>query len=144
MKILTQILVIFALLAVTYPAVAQDAESLKIRIEEHYAAINQGDSETAFSHHLPEFSYFNNAGNQLWEPGFQETAARMGIEPQFVDVRVMMRHFSAKIYGDVGVATFYLNGSFGDTQGTWRVTAVWVWRDGEWLEAHHHESRLEP
>ena len=123
-------------------AMAQDAESLRARIEAHYTAIHAGDFEAVGSHHGPEFSIFPMTGHLLMESGFGDAAARMGTEPQWPGLQVTMRHFSAQLYGDVGVATFYLDGSYGDTRGTWRVTAVWVWRNGQWLEAHHHESRL--
>lgn len=123
-------------------AVAQDAESLKARIQEHYAAIHAGNADVVISHHLPEMSIFTMNGELLMEPGWQETATRMGAEIPWPNANLTMRHFSAQVYDDVGVAIFYLHGSYGDTVGTWRVTAVWVWRDGEWKEAHHHESRL--
>ena len=135
-------LLVAALILTPHVAFAQDAESLKTRIEEHYAAIHAGDAEAVGSHHVPDFSIFPMSGHVLMEPGFYETAVRMGSEPQWPDVQVTMRHFSAQLYDDVGVATFYLDGSYGDTFGTWRVTAVWLWRGGQWLEAHHPESRL--
>ena len=37
-------------------SLAQTAESLKERIQEHYTAINAGDSAATSSHHLQEFS----------------------------------------------------------------------------------------
>jgi hypothetical protein len=54
-----------------------------------------------------------------------------------------MKHFKAQIYDNTGIATFYLEGSFGETSGIWRVSAVWIWEGGSWKEAHHHESRLQ-
>ena len=136
------LLITAALLLLPQFALAQDAESLRTKIEEHYTAIHAGDSATVLSHHLPEFSIFPETGRALLESGFSETAARMGTELQWPDAQVTMKHFSAQLYGNVGIAMFYLDGSVGPTSGTWRVTAVWVWRDGEWKEAHHHESRL--
>ena len=136
------LLITAALLLLPQFALAQDAESLRARIEEHYTAIHAGDTATVLSHHLPEFSMFWIRGPALWESGWSETAARMGTEIPFPDIQVTMTHFSSQLYGDVGIAMFYLDGSRGLISGIWRVTAVWVWRDGEWKEAHHHESPL--
>jgi hypothetical protein len=66
----------------------------------------------------------------------------MGATFAFPKTNVTMKHFSSQIYNNVGVATFYLDGSHGDINALWRVTAVWVWTDGVWKEAHHHESEL--
>lgn len=57
-----------------------------------------------------------------------------------------MSEFRAQIFGNVAVATFYLVGTeIRDDKVrdiTNRVTAFWVKSDGEWKEAHHHESPL--
>ena len=135
-----------ATLALVQVAQAQDAASLQAAIERHYAAIHDGDFEAVWSHHVPEFSIFLWNGELLLESGFQEAAERQGFTPGSWTFNVAMNHFDAQIYGDVGLALFYLTGSYGVddvvTTGTWRVSAVWVWRDGEWKEAHHHESPL--
>lgn len=135
-----------ATLALVQVAHAQDAASLQAAIELHYAAWNAGDVEEGWSHHLPDFSIFPSDGRLLVEPGFREAEDRQGVKPQAGSINVLMNHFNAQIYGDVGVALFYLVGSFTVdeeiTTGTWRVSAVWVWRNGEWKEAHHHESPL--
>ncbi len=141
------LLVIAAALASTPAATsAQDAASLRAAIEEHYAAIHGEDMDATLSHHLPEFSWFSSDGRPLMESGAQETAERMGTVLDFGTGNVYMSHFNAQIYGDVGVATFYLVGTHswgGETKhGTWRVSAVWVRQGDEWREAHHHESPL--
>ncbi len=131
---------LFAAVLILLPQFAsgQDAESLRARIEAHYTAIHASDRDVTRSHHLPEISIFPGDGHLLMEPGWDETGTRMGAEIPFPDAVVTMKHFSAQMYGDVGIALFYLDGP----HGTFRVSAVWVWRDGEWLEAHHHESAL--
>ena len=121
---------------------AQTAESLKERIQEHYTTIHAGDSDTIMSHHLQEFSIFPNDGSALWESGWKETYKRMGAAFKFPKTNVTMKHFSSQIYNNVGVATFYLDGTRDDVSSLTRVTAVWVWTDGVWKEAHHHESEL--
>jgi ketosteroid isomerase-like protein len=140
------VLVVAPVLALAQAAHAQDAASLRTAIESHYAAIHAGDLETAISHHLPDFSIFPDNGRILLEPGFFEAAERQGATIEWPTFNLSMSHFSAQIYDDVGVAMFYLSGtkSVGGevTAGTWRVSAVWRWQDGEWKEAHHHESRL--
>ena len=121
---------------------AQTAENLKESIQEHYKAIHSGDSEATMSHHLQEFSIFPYNGNALSESGWQETYEKMGATLKFPEANLTMKHFSSQIYDNVGVATFYLDGTHGDVHGLWRVTAVWVWTNGVWKEAHHHESEL--
>ena len=123
-------------------SLAQTAESLRERIQEHYTAIHAGDIAAIQSHHLQEFSIFPWNGNALLESGWEETFEKMGTNFKFPKANVTMKHFSAQIYNNVGVATFYLDGTYGDISGLWRVTAVWVWADGMWKEAHHHESGL--
>ena len=59
-------------------SLGQTAESLKERIQEHYTAINAGDSAATSSHHLQEFSIFPANGNALFEPGSMETSEKMG------------------------------------------------------------------
>jgi len=125
---------------------AQDAASLRTAIEGHYAAIHAGDSETLRSHPLADFSSFRSDGRILYESGFADAAERQGATFDFSTPNLTMNHFTAQIYDDIGVAMFYLAGTktLGEkvTTGTWRVSAVWRWQDGEWLEAHHHESAL--
>ena len=143
MGTLTAVLV---LVSVALPASAQDAASLRGAIEVHYSAIHSGDLQVASSHHLPEFSWFSSDGRPLLTTEDQEGAARMGAVLDFGEGNVYMSDFDAQIYGDVGVATFYLIGTRtwgGETKsGTWRVSAVWVHDGDTWREAHHHESPL--
>ena len=140
------VLVVALVLAFAQIAHAQDAASLRTAIETHYAAIHAGDSETTVSHHLLDFSIFPGDGGMLMEPGFFEAAEHMGATFVFPTSNLAMNHFNAQIYDDVGIALFYLSGTRtarGEvTAGTWRVSAVWRWQDGEWKEAHHHESPL--
>lgn len=134
--------VVAALALVPRVAAGQDAENLRAAIEGHYTAIHAADVEATSSHHLPEITIFPGDGHALMEVGWEETTARMGTAPSWPDGQVTMKHFSSQIYGEVGIAMFYLDGTHGGEPGTWRVSAVWVWRGGEWKEAHHHESRL--
>ena len=133
---------IITLILIATISLAQTAESLRERIQEHYTAIHAGDNAAIQSHHLQEFSIFPWNGNALLESGWEETFEKMGTNFKFPKANVTMKHFNAQIYNNVGVATFYLDGTYGDISGLWRVTAVWVWSDGMWKEAHHHESEL--
>lgn len=146
MKTLTLLVAFGVALVPTHAAQAQDAASLRAAIERHYAAIHAKDQESVLQQHLPEFTMFFSDGRLLLEAGFAEAAARMGSDLGIVTGNVYMSDFNAQIYGDVGVATFYLVGTHargGETRrGTWRVTAVWVREGDEWKEAHHHESPL--
>ena len=133
---------IIKLILIATISLAQTAESLRERIQEHYTAIHAGDNAAIQSHHLQEFSIFPWNGNALLESGWEETFEKMGTNFKFPNANVTMKHFNAQIYNNVGVATFYLDGTYGDVSGLWRVTAVWIWADGIWKEAHHHESEL--
>jgi hypothetical protein len=135
---------LFVAAVILFPqaALAQSADDLQAQIEDHYAAIHTGDLEAVADHHLPEISVFPPTGHMLMESGWEAADARMGAATPFPETAVVMRHFSAQLYDDVGVATFYLDGVHDGERGTWRVSAVWVWRNGSWLESHHHESRL--
>lgn len=126
---------------------AQDAASVCAMAERHYAAIRAGDMNTVVEHHLSEFTFFMSDGGLLWafrsldqqQTEFQEMA------PLFIS-KTYIRHCSAQVYGNTGIATYYLVGTVTigpNTQtGTWRVTEVWVRQGNEWKEAHHHESPL--
>ncbi len=128
------------------PTRAQEIEEVRAVIERHYAAIHAADLETVFGHHLPDMTWFSSHGNLLFESGAVEAAERMGTTLDFGTTNVYMNHFDAQIYGNVAVATFYLVGTqtlgTETKRGAWRVTAVWVRENGEWKEAHHHESPL--
>ena len=136
------LLFIFTISSLAYVSIAQSAETLKDRIQEHYKAIHSDNTDQVLAHHLDEFSLFPWDGSALLESGFQQTAENMGSEVLFPDLNLIMKHFNAQIYDNVGLATFYLQGNYGEVSGLWRVSAVWVWEDGMWKEAHHHESRL--
>ena len=125
----------------------QDAAAVCAVAERHYAAIRAGDRDTILQQHLPEFTFFTSDGRLLWtfrsidqqRTEFQET------DPSFTS-KTYIRHCTAQVYGNTGIATYYLVGSVtsggGTTSGTWRVTEVWVRQGNEWKEAHHHESPL--
>jgi ketosteroid isomerase-like protein len=146
MKKLTLPVFLGAAILAGHAADAQDEASLRATIEKHYAAIHKQDSDSVFQHHLPDFTWFASDGRLLMEAGAAEAAERSGTTLDFGTSNVYMNHFRAQIYGNVGVATFYLVGTHtwaGETKnGTWRVSAVWVWTGDEWKEAHHHESPL--
>lgn len=139
MKFLFSIVLIVLTTSISF---AQTAENLKERIQEHYTSIHSQNHEAILSHHLEEFSLFPHDGSALLESGFFETIEKMGADLELPKANVTMKHFNAQIYDNVGVATFYLDGSHGEENGLWRVTAVWVWKKGEWKESHHHESKL--
>jgi ketosteroid isomerase-like protein len=72
----------------------------------------------------------------------------MGATMYFPTRSVWMTDFKAQIYDDVAVVTFHLVGAYGEGNETrsltHRVSAVWIKTEGEWKEAHHHESPLKP
>ena len=129
--------------------VAQDqqgAADVCAAAEEHYAAIRARDMNTIVQQHLPEFTFFTNDGGLLWTfDSLDQQHSGFESDPTFSS-QTFIRHCSAQVYGDTGIATYYLTGAVttaGVTRtGTSRVTEIWVKQQGEWKEAHHHESPL--
>ena len=126
--------------------IADDAADVRETIERHYAAINADQIESVLNDHLENMTMFLADGTVLWEHDWAQVSERMGATAEFGTLNVRMSNFRAQIYGNVAVATFYLVGTeTRDGKGrniTNRVSAVWVKSDGEWKEAHHHESPL--
>ncbi|MDX1636748.1 MAG: nuclear transport factor 2 family protein [Balneolaceae bacterium] len=146
------VLLVFILsYSLTLNIYAQSAKSLHEKILSHYQAINTGEGESVRNHHLSDFSIFSRSGAMLVKRSDRQTAEKVafstGAENDGSEgscCNVVPYNFSAQIYDNVGVATFYLWGMYGtgdnEVTGLWRVSAVWVFEDEEWKEAHHHES----
>jgi len=125
----------------------QDAAAVCAVAERHYAAIRAGDNNTVLQQHLPEMTWFQGEGGLLWS--FRSLdEQRTGIQEAYPSYTTTtnIRHCTAQVYGNTGIATYYLTGSVtsggNTTSGTWRVTEVWVRQGNDWKEAHHHESPL--
>lgn len=146
MRAMSSCLAVVLMTAAALPVAAQNAAQIRGVIEQHYAAIHAGNLDTVLEHHLPEMTWFPYDGRLLYESGNEASAERMGAVLDYGTSNVYMNHFSAQIYGNVAVATFYLVGPRavgGVTENiATRVTAVWVREGNQWREAHHHESRL--
>ena len=133
-------------ISLSSPVIADDAADVRETIERHYAAINADQIESVLNDHLENMTMFLADGTVLWEHDWAQVSERMGATAVFGTLNVRMSDFRAQIYGNVAVATFYLVGT--ETRDgkvrdiTNRVSAVWVKSDGEWKEAHHHESPL--
>jgi ketosteroid isomerase-like protein len=125
----------------------QDAAAVCAMAERHYAALRAGDMNTVLQQHLPEFTFFTSDGGLLWtfRSLDQQRAELLETAPSF-SFKTSIRHCSAQVYGNTGIATYYLVGSVtignNTSTGTWRVTEVWVRQGNDWKEAHHHESPL--
>jgi ketosteroid isomerase-like protein len=125
----------------------QDAAAVCAIAERHYASIRAADLNAIVQQHLPEFTFFTSDGGLLWtfRSLDQQRTEFQEVDPSFAS-KTYIRHCSAKVYGNTGIATYYLVGSVTSggqpTNGTWRVTEVWVKQGNEWKEAHHHESPL--
>ena len=130
----------------TFAQSAPDAATICAVAERHYAAIRAGDLNTILQQHLPEFTFFTSDGGLLWTfRSLDQQRTEFQGDPSFAS-KTYIRHCSAQVYGNTGIATYYLVGSVTSggktTSGTWRVTEVWVKQGNEWKEAHHHESPL--
>ena len=133
-------------ISLSSPVTADDAADVRETIESHYAAIHTDQIESVLNDHLENMTMFLADGTVLWEHDWAQVSERMGATAVFGTLNVRMSDFRAQVYGNVAVATFYLVGT--ETRDgkvrdiTNRVSAVWVKSDGEWKEAHHHESPL--
>lgn len=127
-------------------AAAQDVAGIRAAIEEHYSHIHAKELDIVFGQHRPEMTWFPVDGRMLFDSAAAASAEAMGATLDWGTINVYMSNFNAQLYGNVAVATFYLTGpssTMGKTEtSTSRVTAVWVYKDGVWTEAHHHESPL--
>lgn len=124
----------------------QDAAAVCAIAERHYAAIRAGDFNTVLQQHLPEFTFFTSGGGLLWTfRSLDQQRSEFQADSSFSS-RTYIRHCSAQVNGNTGIATYYVVGQVTSggktTSGTWRVTEVWVKQGNEWKEAHHHESPL--
>jgi ketosteroid isomerase-like protein len=130
----------------TFAETQQDSAAVCAASERHYAAIRAGDMNAILEHHAPEFTFFTSDGGLLWSfRSIDQQRTEFQIDPSFAST-TYVRHCSAQVYGNVGIATYYLVGSVvtggRSTSGTWRVTEVWVKQGDDWKEVHHHESPL--
>lgn len=131
----------------TFAQGQQDAAAVCAVAERHYAAVRAGDVNTILQLRLPEFTLFASDGGLLWtfrsldqqRNEFEEMNSSFPRRPY-------IRHCNAQVYGDVGIATYYLAQSatngVNTTSRSSRVTEVWVKHGNDWKGAHHHESPL--
>lgn len=144
------VLLLILLVVSLFTVQAQDVASLKEAVVAHYKLINSG--EDVSDQHQSDFTIFFNDGSMLVSREDVAVANQVGFSSGDNDnedesgANVVPYNFKAQIYDNVGLATFYLWGSYGSgenkKEGMWRVSAVWIYEDGVWKEAHHHESPL--
>ena len=149
MKTINLLTILAALTVFTGPALADDSDDVRTAIEKHYYLFQTGDLEASMSkYHLDDFTMFLADGGVLWETDYDSVAERMGAKVDIPRANVRMTNFKAQMYDDVAVVTFFLVGTYGEGDKTRQVTnrasAVWIKTSGEWKEAHHHESALNP
>jgi ketosteroid isomerase-like protein len=138
---------VFLILAAT--ASADPSEEIKSAIEEHYGYINAADYTGASAHHRSDFTMYFPDGGPLWESDYESVANRMKATPNFPEtMNLLMSNYDAVTYDDWAIVTFYLSGTHTRNGKAYnvvnRVSAVWIKENGEWAEAHHHESPLFP
>lgn len=126
-----------------------DRAAVAAAIDAHWTAINSVDTIAVMNHHTGDMTFFS--------PESKERVALASASPATTAVREKFRGSKAnwtprdvliRLFGDVGIATFYNDGSVTWADGKVdreprKVTEVWVRQaDGTWKEAHHHDSRL--
>ena len=126
-----------------------DRAAVAAMIDAHWAAINSNDTVAVKNHHTADMTLFGPESKErvtlaaatpattaLWEK-FR------GSTPNWTPRDVQIR-----LVGDVGIATYYNDGSTRWADGTVdgesrKITEIWVRQaDGSWKEAHHHDSRV--
>ena len=113
---------------------------------EFNAAENAGNIEGMFGLSLPDRTVFGTAGGALTESWTEESKKRRQAEfdaGRKIDLRI--EDLKVRIFGDAAVTTFYRVGTIKEVGGTprqvhFRISGVWVRRQGEWKLAHRHES----
>ena len=95
------------------PVFAQDqplAAEVCAAAEEHYVALRARDMDAVVEHHLPEFTFFTGEGGLLWTfDSLDQQRSEFALDPTFNN-QSLIRHCSAQVYGDTGIATYYLTG----------------------------------
>ena len=128
---------------------AADRAAIEAAVNAHWTAIRNGDTVAIANAHTGDMTFFgpesreriafgitSPASDALWK---KFRGAKASWSPRDVQIRVN---------GDIGVATFYNEGSTTYPDGkvdreTRKVTEVWTRQtDGSWKESHHHDSRV--
>lgn len=123
-----------------------DRAAVEAAVQRHWTAINAGDTATVGAQHTPDLTIIMaEVPNRFVIPSATADSLfplLIAAKPQFT-----VADLQVQLYGDVGVASFYLAGAV-RPDGTpdprpRRVTEVWVRQaDGGWKETHHHDSVL--
>ncbi len=133
----------------TPPAVARSAADDRATVESairaHWTAINGGDTATVGAQHAAGVTIImTEAADRFAIPSPTADSllpSLLTVKPQYV-----VEDLQIQLFGDVGVASFYLGGGVRLANGRLdsrrrRVTEIWVRQsDGVWKEAHHHDS----
>ena len=123
-------------------------EAVRVAIRTHWEAINRGDMKTVLEQHLTAGTGF------LTEWGSRLGLDADGLAPVLGSLEGSVsdwhpRDIQVRTFGDVAIASFYLDGSVRRGDGTVdagprRVTEVWVRTPDGWREAHHHDDPVPP
>lgn len=124
---------------------AEDRAAIETEVRKHWAAINTTDTATVTSQHTSDLTII-----------MTEFPDRFAIPSPTADSlfpillatrpRYQVEDLQLQLWGDVGVASFYLTGGTVLPGGKpdnrrRRVTEVWARQaDGTWKEMHHHDS----
>ena len=127
---------------------AQEEQAVKQAVMDHYAAINSFDLDAVIDQHAGSFNGFLGGGSPLVRFHSRADQRKAWIDESTIEFTadLEVRDIVVEVLGEVAVAAFYLDGSWGPKDDPWdgpfRVTEVWVKQDGSWKELHHHDSPL--
>ena len=145
----TTFMALLAGIVLASAAIADDAADVKAAVLKLNAAANAGDVEVISQYISPQRSLFNFSGRLLFvAEEFDPERAKAAFEAG-VKYNRSWTHLDVKVYGNAAVVTGYHRGRYTGrsgtyTQGTRRVSEVWIKQDGKWMRVHRHASQLEP
>ena len=127
---------------------ADDAAEVKSAEVAFNDAQNAGSTDGMFKYMLPERTVFGTSGDRLAEGWTEESKrVRQAAFDAGRKIDLKIQDFEVTVYGDAAVTTFYRIGTIKEVDGKpeqkrYRISGVWVRRNGQWKLAHRHESPL--
>jgi ketosteroid isomerase-like protein len=128
---------------------ADDVADVKAAVVALFKSLNETDADAFVKSQRLSRSWFGPSGALLVELGPADRESTQADWDKGWEYNISTRHIDVKVYGDVAVVTGYLEGRSTSpdgtkSRGTYRMTLVWVKRDGQWNVVHRHQSQLEP
>ena len=130
-------------LALLTPAMADDADDVKVTLLAVAAALNAGDAEAYTKHLLPEATGFFASGGLLTEP-WQGELLKSKFDAD-LKIDIQLRHLQVKLCDNTAVVTGYETGVIifpdGTTlKGPRRISTAWIKHEDQEKKVKCHNS----